>query len=117
MRLALNQLAPVAPDWRQTLASEDWFERYGRRFDSFHLPDARDKRQALAPPIGRDGSHLLTQAFAPDAPEAVRRVPALEILRRIWVQPFYFDASGPEPELRMREPKDLPPAEQCIRSP
>ncbi len=117
MRLALNQLAQVEPDWLRRLISEDWFERYGRRFDSFHLPDTRDKRHALAQQIGRDGYHLMTQAFAPDAPEAVRRVPALEILRRIWVQQFYLDASGPEPELRLREPKDLPPAEQCIRSP
>jgi transposase len=117
MRWALNDLAQVAPDWLRGLAAEDWFERYGRRFDSFHLPNTRDKRHALAQQIGRDGYQLMTRAFAPEVPEAVRGAPALEILRRIWVQQFYLDASDPEPKLRMREPKDLPAAEQRIRSP
>ena len=117
MRLALNQLAQVAPDWLRELAAEDWFERYGRRFDSFHLPNTRDKRHRLAQQIGLDGYQLLTHAFAPDAPAAVREARGVEILRQIWVQQYYLHTSEVETTLRVRENAELPPAEKRIRSP
>jgi transposase len=117
MRYALNQLALSAPDWIVGIASVDWYERYGRRFDSFHLPDSREKRHALIQQIGIDGYHLMMQAYGPDAPEAVRTALSLEIIRQIWVQQYYFDPTNSEPAPRLREPKDLPPAEKRIRSP
>lgn len=117
MRYALNQLALSAPDWIVGIASVDWYERYGRRFDSFHLPDSREKRHALTQQIGIDGYHLMMQAYGPDAPEAVRTALSLEILRQIWVQQYYVDPTHSDPGPRLREPKDLPPAEKRIRSP
>jgi transposase len=48
LRHTLNELAQVAPDWLVTVAQPDWYERYGRRFDSFHQPESREKRQTLA---------------------------------------------------------------------
>jgi transposase len=42
----------------------------------------------LAEVIGRDGSTLLTDIFALDAPALLREIPAVEILRRIWVQNY-----------------------------
>ncbi len=117
MRYALNQLAQLAPDWLMRVASADWYERYGRRFDSFHLPEGREKRQALAQQIGADGYWLMQQAFAVDAPPTVRRADCLEVLRQIWVQQYYVDASGPEPLVQMRANGDQPPAEKRIQSP
>ncbi len=117
MRAALNQLAQLAPDWLQSIVAADWYERYGRRFDSFHLPDSREKRQALVQQIGNDGYHLLTQVFAADAPLSVRTADRVEILRQIWIQQYYMDASGSQPGPRLREPKDMPPAALRIRSP
>ncbi len=117
MRYALNQLAQTAPEWLSRLVTVEWYERYGRRFDSFHLPDSKDKRHALAQQMGVDGEQLLSQAYALDAPTEVRQAPSIEILRRIWLQQYYVDATGPKPGLRMRDHKDLPPAEQRIRSP
>jgi transposase len=114
---ALNGLAQVAPDWLVTVAPPEWYERYGRRFDSFHLPESREKRQALAQQIGSDGHRLLAAALAPVAPEAVRTAPCLQVLRQIWVQQYYIDASGDEAVVCMREPGNLPPAEYCICSP
>jgi transposase len=55
LRYTLNELAQVAPDWLMTVAPPEWYKRYGRRFDSFHLPESREKRQALAQQIGSDG--------------------------------------------------------------
>lgn len=117
MRYALNELAQSVPNWLQELAPADWYERYGRRFDSFHLPDSRDKRQALGQQIGADGYWLMSHAFAPDAPASIRSAKCLEVLRRIWLQQYYVDASGPESRVRLRESGDLPPAEQRITSP
>ena len=117
LRHALNELAQVAPDWLVTVAQPDWYERYGRRFDSFHLPESREKRQALAQQIGADGHRLLAAALASTAPEAVRSAPCLQVLRQIWVQQYYMDASGDAAVVCMREPGNLPPAEYCICSP
>lgn len=117
LRYALNELAQVAPDWLVTVAQPDWYERYGRRFDSFHLPESRAKRQALAQQIGADGHRLLAAALAAAAPEAVRTAPCLQVLRQIWVQQYYIDAAGDEVVVCMREPGNLPPAARCICSP
>lgn len=117
LRHALNELALLAPDWLVTVAQPDWYERYGRRFDSFHLPESREKRQALAQRIGVDGHCLLAAALAPTAPVAVRSAPCLQVLRQVWIQQYYLDASGDEPVVCVREPGNLPPAERYIRSP
>lgn len=117
MRYTLNELALAAPDWLVTVAQPDWYERYGRRFDSFHLPESREKRQALAQQIGVDGHRLLAAALAPAAPEAVRTAPCLQVLRQIWVQQYYIDAAGDEAVVCRREPDNLPPAARCICSP
>ncbi len=117
MRYALNQLAQIAPEWLSGIIPAEWYERYGRRFDGFHLPDSADKRHALAQQIGADGYGLMMRAYAPDSPEAIRQATGLEILRRIWIQQYLFDPTVSEPTPRWREPKDLPPAEKRIRSP
>lgn len=117
LRYALNELALVAPDWLVTVVLPDWQERYGRRFDSFHLPDSREKRQALAQQIGRDGHWLMAQAFAPEAPALVREADCLQVLRRIWIQQYLIDNAGPEPQVCLRENDNLPPAEKQICSP
>jgi transposase len=117
LRAALSELAHIAPDWLVTVAQSDWYERYGRRFDSFHLPESREKRQALAQQIGVDGYRLLAAAWASTAPEGVRTASCLEVLRQIWLQRYYTDASGAEVIVCMQEPGNLPPAARCICSP
>jgi transposase len=117
LRYTLNELAQVAPDWLVTVAQPDWYERYGRRFDSFHLPESREKRQTLAQQIGVDGHWLLAAALASTAPEAVRTAPCLQVLRQIWIQQYYINASGDEAVICVREPGNLPPAARCICSP
>src|SRR5512142_3384900 len=48
LRAALNDLAVVAPDWLQRLAPPEWYERYGRRVENYHLPKTDPARQELA---------------------------------------------------------------------
>ncbi len=117
MRNTLNQLAQIAPEWLLGVASIGWHERYGRRFDSFHLPNSREKRQALAQQIGADGYWLMAHTFALDAPASVRSLPCIEVLRQIWVQQYCMAATGSEIRLCMRDSGDLPPAEKRIHSP
>src|SRR4051794_17323011 len=38
LRAALNELATLAPDWLQALAPAEWYPRYGRRVENYHLP-------------------------------------------------------------------------------
>ncbi len=38
LRAAPNAIATVAPDWLRSWVPKDWFERYSRAFDEYHLP-------------------------------------------------------------------------------
>lgn len=117
MRQALNHLAQVAPEWLKCAALAEWHERYGRRFDSFHLPDSHEKRQALANQIGNDGYRLLTQAYTDEAPLSVRLAHSIEILRRVWVQQYKVDHTGLEVQVLLRANDELPPAAKRLLSP
>jgi transposase len=112
LRHALNTLAGVVPDWLSAWVPPAWFERYSRRFDEYRLPDALAERVALAEQIGTDGRQLLAAIFASAEFAWVQRVPAVETLRRVWVQQFYAG----EP-VRWRDAKDLPPSAVTISSP
>lgn len=117
MRQALNQLAHIAPEWLKRVALTEWYERYGRRFDSFHLPDSHEKRQALANQIGKDGNLLLTQAYTDEAPLAVRSAHSIEVLRRVWLQQYKMDTTGSEVHVLLRARDELPPAAKRLLSP
>ena len=115
LRQALNQLAVVAPDWLRAQITPDWFDRYSQRMEEFRLPTAKTERTALANQIGADGWMILTAVFAPEAPETVRDLPALQILRQVWLQQYYGAASAAA--VRWRAEDDLPPGAQLIVSP
>jgi transposase len=114
MRLALNSLAVVAPDWLLSWSDAEWVERYGHRIEESRLPKSEGERLALAQHIGADGQRVLTACFqAPDL-DWLRQIPAIEVVRRIWVQNDFFDEDG---HLRWREGGHLPPATLFITSP
>jgi transposase len=113
MRFALNSLAVVAGPWLLEHSEPEWLERYGHRIEEMHLPHKPTERQALAEIIGRDGSSLLTDLFAPEAPPLLREIPAVEILRRVWIQNYYWE----DDQLHWRSNEDLPPATTFINSP
>jgi len=114
LRHALNALATVAPTWLRALAPPEWFERYSLRFEESRLPTAKTARAELAAVIGADGFRLLQAVYAPDAPPHLRHVPAVDILRRVWLQQYHTpDSSG----VRWREGDDVPPSAVLIHSP
>ena len=116
LRYALNDLAVVAPDWLRALSPPAWVERYARRAEDDRLPTSASARAARALTIGADGALLLAAVYAPAAPPWMRHVPAIETLRRVWVQNYYQTADAPHPQWRTDE-QGIPPASLFVSSP
>lgn len=113
MRLVLNTLATREPEWLSTWVPETWFERYGERFESFRLPRGKDKIRDLAEITGEDGFRLLERIYAPETPPDLAGLEAVETLRRMWLQQYWFDNG----KVRWRDAKDLPPNSLLLASP
>ncbi len=113
VRAALNSLAVAAPAWLKEQIQQEWIERYEHRIEDYRLPDGTQAREAYALVIGRDGMTLLDAIYAPTAPDWARWLPAVQTLRRVWLQQFYWE----EGELRWRELANMPAAGDCINSP
>jgi transposase len=109
----LQQLLHDAPQWALATIPADWWERYAARFDAFRLPSTAPKRAALAEALGHDGRQLLTWVQATTTPALVQTHPAVALLRQVWIQQFYADATT----VRLRTVADLPPAARLIGSP
>lgn len=117
MHHALNELSEVAPQWVQAWAPLEWYERYGPRADLFRLPKETSKRNALTLVIGADGYELMDALWRDASVRALLALPAVEILRQIWIQHYYrCTATGLE-EIRWRDTADQPPTAQLIQSP
>jgi transposase len=77
------------------------------------LPKGQEARYAHAEVVGSDGYRLL-DALTRDAAAAwLRQVPAVEVLRQVWLTQFYIE----EDWVRWRTAADLAPAGQRINSP
>jgi transposase len=113
MRAALDALAATDPDWLRAHTPADWYPRYQRRIEEYRLPQGREARDAFARQVGEDGIGLLTDLFAPATPTVLRDLAAVAILRRTWIQRYFLW----EGEVRLRDPKDQPPASEQIVSP
>ncbi len=113
LRAALNSLAVIAADWLLNWGPSDWFERYAERCEEYRLPDSETARRALATTIRADGYHLLTAVFDDAAPVYLREVPAINVLRQVWLQQFY----GPTAPQLWRSMADSPPRASEITSP
>ena len=81
LRFALNRLSLVAPDWLQAVCPKEWTERYARHAEDDRLPTKHATRVALALTIGQDGHLLLSAIYRAHAPDWLRHVPAIDILR------------------------------------
>jgi len=90
MRFALNSLAVAASEWLLAHSDPEWLDRFGHRIEEARLPQSQEEREAVAELIGRDGSQLLADIYAVDAPAWLREIPAVQILRRIWIQNYVW---------------------------
>jgi len=88
LRHTLNSLSIAAPEWVQTHCLAEWAERYGPRADDYAMPTKQEERRAYAEVIGMDGHALLAAIYASETPDWLDQVPAVETLRRVWVQQF-----------------------------
>lgn len=113
MRQALNRLAEVAPEWLAGWVPAEWYARYGQRIEQFRLPKAVPAQQAWAQQVGADGQQLLEACWAPAAPAPVRCLPAVECLRRIWIQQYGWR----DDQRYWRPDGEHPPAALLITSP
>jgi transposase len=113
MRAALNSLAVVAPDWLRAHSQSEWVERYGPRSEDSRVPLGEAARLAFAEEIGQQGRELLDALFDASAPEWLRLVPAVEILRQVWVQNY----QRIDDVVRWRSSEQIPPASRPIGSP
>ncbi len=114
LRYALNSIAAVAPDWlRKIVPDEEWYSRYGQRFQENHLPTSKTERETLAVMIGKDGHYLLELIWSNEELEWLRHIEAVEILRLVWIQQFYVENSL----VKMREYSSYPPGAILIKSP
>lgn len=113
MRRALNDISTVAPEWLLAQISQDWFDRYGPRFDGYRLPKEKGEQEELKATIGADGWHLLHQIYEKDAPAFLGEMPAVAVLRRVWLQQYQV-VNG---QLQWRPDKDTPPKRLLIQSP
>jgi transposase len=113
LRATLNVLATVAPDWVRVQIPAEWVDRYARRAEDYRLPAEATARERLAEQVGVDGPALLAALWSPEAPAWLRAVPAVDILRRVWVHNFVTL----EGVVRWRQKDNLPPAGLRISSP
>jgi transposase len=113
-RHVLDVLATAVPAWLQDHARPEWVERYAGRSDEWRLPKSKDEQRQAAEMIGADGEMLLLAIYGGNAPAWLTAVPAVETLRRVWVQNYVPAESG----VRWRTPEDgLPKASLFISSP
>jgi transposase len=109
VRAALEALAAAAPDWLAGVIDPSWIERYAARVDTGRLPLSASKRAALVLTYGRDGYRLLDAIGAGQAPNWLRQLPAIEALRRIWVQQYYRVGDETGERVIWREAEHGPP--------
>jgi IS5 family transposase len=123
LRAGLEALAVAHPGWLTQVIDPAWQQVYGTRIDNLHLPSSQTKRTELMLAYGRDGYHLLGQVYASSAPTWLREVPAVQVLRRVWIQQFYrdVDTTTGRQEVRRREAAPdgdgLPPGHLKLISP
>jgi transposase len=118
VRAAAEALAAAAPGWLTGVIDASWQDVYGQRIDDLRLPDSTARRADLAVRYGRDGYHLLRAVHALAAPGWLRDLPAVQALRRIWIQQFYLAAGpGGEKVIWRGDEQGLPPGRALLVSP
>jgi transposase len=117
MHDALNQLSEAAPQWVQERAPLEWYERSGPRADLWRIPKETSKRQALARTIGADGSQRMDWLSQESKAKPLCELPAVEMLRPIWMQHLYRCTEPGMEAIRWRDTADQPPTAQLMQSP
>ena len=113
LRYTLNVLSQVVPLWLKSRVDQEWFIRYGDRFENQRLPSEKQEREVLAQTIGADGYALLQAVYDEAAPCELHKIEAVQLLRKMWIQQFYVE----DAVVQWRTKDDLPPSDQMLTSP
>jgi transposase len=113
LRLALEALSAYRPAWLRRIALPHWYERYSLVLTGYRLPRTKEKQEALALDIGRDGFHLLGALSRVDAPSQAATLPEVALLAQVWQQQFERRDDGPH----WRAKADKPPAGEIVCTP
>jgi transposase len=113
VRQALEVLAVAVPEWLRAQADPAWFERYGRRWELYRLPEGKEAQAELALAVGADGYRLLTALYGEAELTALWTHPAVEALRQIWIQQYYREND----QVYWRQAGNLPPGAVMLNSP
>lgn len=92
-RAAVEGLAAHDPGWLAHLVEPGWGRRYGRPAHRGRMPSTPESQTKLAVQVGADGTGILHAVTAPDAPAALRDLPQVQVLRRVWLQQFVTDGA------------------------
>ncbi|MEU2393720.1 hypothetical protein [Streptomyces sp. NPDC007369] len=104
LRAALNEIATAAGQWLAVLAPPEWFDRYSTRPEDSRFPSRWAARIEHGHQVIADGVDVLEAVWGPSAPEGLRHLPAVELLR-VWVQQGEVHEGRP----RWRDPNYIPP--------
>ena len=117
LRAALEAVAVAAPAWLASWMPKSWQAQYEARVDSYRLPSDEGERTELTWRIAADGYQFLETAFAVSAPAWLSQVPAVSILRTVWLQQFQRTITDGVQEVAWRGKDELPPSRARITSP
>jgi transposase len=117
LRACLEALAVASPQWLAGRIEPAWQERYGARTDAYRLPSDRSERDQLAQQIASDGYRLLEVVHAGSAPAWLREIPAVSVLRTVWIQQFTRTIADGVQTVCWRGKEDLPAGRALIASP
>jgi len=115
LRAALNSLALVAPQWLQQHSPPEWVKRYARRIEDSRLPEGKEKQAAYALQVGMDGHALLEAVYEQQAGQWLASIPAVDVLRQVWLQQFGIENG--RIFWRSRQQEGIPAAARLISSP
>jgi transposase len=117
LRATLNALATVAPEWLAAQVPVEWYERYERRVENYHLPKTDAARQELARTIGIDGQRLLHMVdTATEEFSWLSKILSAQILRTIWAEQ-YVEQDGQIRWLDNKEVAEIVSPANAIASP
>lgn len=93
LRAALEALV-AAPAWLSGLVATEWAERYGPRVDDYRFPRAKRSVNSGQSRSGGTEFVLLEAAYASTAPDWLRKIEAVQVLRNAWIQQYHRDEKG-----------------------
>ncbi len=113
LRAALNSLAIIVPEWLLEHCDPASVHRYAHRVEGTQFPSGQGEQQAAVEGIGKNGASLLSAIFDSETPDWLRQIPAVETLRRIWVQNYQQE----EGAIHWRTNDTIPPPARFLDSP